>query len=472
MAHHASRLAPVALLATLIIPAGMAAEPLAVGPLNLGMSLDEIRAAAPEAGWRNERVSPFSSRVFALASTTPLEIAGLRFGAYAEVDYYSRRIDLDADLAARDAPECERAVLAWLAGIESQAGPFTGNAPRVTPGRPGGLEWHSQVSASGSITLSPAPGIGTPDRREGERVSFGKSSTALVEAYDELYRPRARRNWLGGPPDHLTLSTARRERDQQVEVTADFGAWASDDDADRDDARQPERAGCRLQVSLQRQVAPPPPAAFDAARHAEREPANLAERHLSYPRNAPGFAEPIDVELSCSVSRQTGFAYACELKSPVGLPVPLEETALNRSRLLQYDMTGIDRDDPQALRGPVRIRLDPGERQPLDFLDAPRTPLDQVAWDRTPAAGQIEEVPMPFAETGIAAANPVSVELTCRVLGDGSLICVGARQQPSFWTNTAVRRVATRYRSAATLRDGSPSAGRVIDLTVQFRPAF
>ena len=64
------------LAAGLLVQVAQAA-PLGIGPLRLGMTLDEVKAAMPTAAWRDTMVSRFSGRVFGAYSDDPVEIAGL-----------------------------------------------------------------------------------------------------------------------------------------------------------------------------------------------------------------------------------------------------------------------------------------------------------------------------------------------------------------------------------------------------------
>ncbi|MGL6223682.1 MAG: hypothetical protein ACRC6L_08885, partial [Steroidobacteraceae bacterium] len=73
-------------------------------------------------------------------------------------------------------------------------------------------------------------------------------------------------------------------------------------------------------------------------------------------------------------------------------------------------------------------------------------------------------------------AGEVEVQVACRIESDGSLICAdseaGADPERKAIVATACRVAATDYRAAPALRGGGSSAGRVIDLTLNVRPAF
>jgi hypothetical protein len=123
------------------------------------------------------------------------------------------------------------------------------------------------------------------------------------------------------------------------------------------------------------------------------------------------------------------------------------------------------------------VLLDPADRRPIDFLEAPRTPLEHVVFVRQPeeAAPVFTLVRQHF---GTAQDRDIDVVIrtTCRIETDGSLVCGKAE-----WTEpadgpldpglraVAYRAAATRYQAAPKLRDGTPSVGRVIELALRFR---
>jgi hypothetical protein len=133
---------------------------------------------------------------------------------------------------------------------------------------------------------------------------------------------------------------------------------------------------------------------------------------------------------------------------------------------MTYDMSGVDRDDPQPMRGTLRVRVDPADRKPIDFLTAPRTPLAEVEFIERPDPEAAREV---SAVLGLPDESSEPVPLTCRIEEDGSLLCADASgstdPELARVAAGAARVVATSYRAAPKLRSGGPSSGRVVDLT-------
>jgi hypothetical protein len=352
-----------------------------------------------------------------------------------------------------DAAACERAGLELLAAIEAQAGPFASDAPISTAPSGGGLYWQTQRSASGSITVVPTPAPGTPGRTEGETLSFGSGSTVLVEAFDDQYRPRARVKRLGGPPAYLRLSAHHRGTAHNVQAEVNYGGSGG--------------SNCAMQVELQGWVPPPLPQTFDTSRARGTREASIAERHLVH---APVAGQPgpaIDIELACDIDRRTGWAMGCGIVRPDDVSREQEQVAYHLARLVAYDMSAVDRDDPQAMRGTVRVRVDPAARRPVDFLATPRTPIADIEFTERPDPEAARMLPLVLGED---EGFDVEVPLTCRVESDGSLICAdpAAVSDPErrAIVATATRIAASAYRVAPVLRSGAKSTGSVFELEV------
>ncbi len=437
---------------------------LGVGPFRLGMSLDEVRAAAPEMAWRNVMVSRYTGRVFSLRSEDALPIGGVEFEVSALAHYYQHGLRIEGVAQVRDAAECEQVGIGVLTEIESQAGPFASQAPRSTPGTGPGLSWQTQRSANGAISVVPVPGYGSPGRTAGETIKFGQSSSALAEAFDDQYRPRLRQKRIGSGPAFLKLSAFNRGDRHAVEAEVSY---------ERDSGNM-----CAVRVEMVRWTQPPLPQTFETSQAKIAHEPSIAERHLVHaPLAAEKEQPPIDAELSCEIDRATGLTFGCGVVHPDGISLAQEQVAQNLARLMVYDTTGVDRDDPQMLRGTVRVRVDPAARKSLDFVDAPRTPLTDVEFLRQPdpAAPRFVLPRLPGNENADEAGE-IEVQVACRIESDGSLICADpeASTEPGrkAIVATACRVAATDYRAAPALRGGGSSAGRVIDLTLNVQPAF
>ena len=452
------------------------AAPLAFGPLQLDMSIAQLQAAAPTAGWEAKQVSPFTQRVFSIRSTQPLEVAGARFNMHAEVGYYHQRWVLIATLPAKDAPACEQATLGVLAALEPQLGPFTSREPRSIPGKGGNLVWRSQQGPNG-IVVMPSMGTGAAGSSSGELVAFGTSSRVLVEAFDDQGQPRARKTLLSRRPPNFDLSAFQRQEGQRVRVDGRFFASL-----------------CELQLELNRETPPPAPTVFDAAAARVVYAPSIAEKHLALPDEIAALTAPVEVALSCRIDRAMGGVHGCDIVGTTPPAAPLTaimETYAHRlARERAYDTSGVDRDDPQAMVGTLRVKLDPADRRPVDFLDAPRTPLEQVVFTRQPEqAAPVFMLARQHFGTPQDRDIDMVVNAVCRIEADGSLLCGSARLAEPVAGNApakpgtsaatefgakelselAFRTAASRYQVAPQLSDGKSSVGRVIELALRFR---
>lgn len=429
-----------------------------IGPFRLGMSLDEIRAAVPQMAWRDVNVSRYSGRVFSMRSADMLPIAGVDFEVEAMAHYYRHQLRLDGVRRVDDAAACERAGLEVLTAIESQAGPFTSYPPVITTPSGGGLYWQTQRSANGSITVMPSAAPGTAGRSDGETVTFGDGSTVLVEAFDDKYRPRPRVKLFGGPPAFLRMSAHKRDDWREVQAEINYG-----DDGD---------LNCALRLELATWTQPPLPQAFDTSKAKVVRAPSIAERHYVHRPLAGRPGPAIDVELACEIDRRTGWPMDCGIARPDDLSLEQEDVAISLAHLTTFDMSGVDRDDPQPMRGTVRVKIDPAARKPIDFLASPRTPTDQVEFAERPDP---EEARLLRPVLGGDEGAGVEVKLVCHIEADGSLICAdpdaSTDPQRKAVIAAATRVLTLEYRAAPTLRGGEPSAGKVFELAVTVQPA-
>jgi hypothetical protein len=323
----------------------------------------------------------------------------------------------------------------------------------------GGLYWQTQRSANGSITVTPSPAPGTPGRTEGETLTFGSGSTVLVEAFDDQYRPRPRVKRLGGAPAFLQMKAHNRGEWYEVQAEVGYGIDSG--------------SLCAVNLELKRWTQPPLPQTFDITGAKLLHEPTIAERHVVHSPLAGTAGAPVDVELACEINRQAGIVSHCGVVKPDHLGIEQEDTAHNLARLLRFDMSGVDRDDPQGMRVTLTVRVDPAARRPLDFLAAPRTPLADIEFAEQPDPDARRVISQALGKDDDAG---VAVPLVCRIETDGSLVCAdpqGATDpEQKAVVATATRVAATGYRAAPKLRNGEPSAGKVFDFTVEVRPAF
>jgi hypothetical protein len=281
----------------------------------------------------------------------------------------------------------------------------------------------------------------------------------LVEAFDDKYRPRPRVKMLGGPPAFLRMRAHNYEKWREVQAEVNYG-----DNGD---------LNCAMRVELATRKQPPLPQTFDTAHAKVVREASIAERHYVHTPVAGRPGPAVDVELACEIDRRTGWPMRCGVVRPDGLSLQHEDVAISLAHLMTYDMSGIDRDDPQQMRGTVRVKVDPAARKPIDFLTAPRTAADLIEFSAKPDPDGPRLVRPVLGEE---EDDGVGVKLVCRIEADGTLICADpdASTDPELKAviASATRVSALEYRVAPNLRSGEPSAGKVFELMVEVKPAF
>jgi hypothetical protein len=227
---------------------------------------------------------------------------------------------------------------------------------------------------------------------------------------------------------------------------------------------------CAMRVELSTWTQPPLPQTFDTSRAKIMREASIAERHYVHAPVAGLPGPAIDIELACEIDRRTGWPMGCGVVRPDGLSLEQEDVAISLAHLMTFDMSGVDRDDPQHMRGTVLVQVDPAARKPVDFLAAPRTPIDEVMFTMQPDPEAARIVPPVLGDDeGVGAG----VKLVCRIEADGSLICAdpdaSTDPQRKAAMAAATRVAALEYRAAPNLRGGQPSAGKVFELMPEVR---
>lgn len=397
------------------------------GPLTVGMTVDEARAALPQADWKVGWASPLTGRVTRLSARDALDFGGRRMNVELRDERYDWHLELTARSSEPGHAACEQAGLAMLLALEQSVGP---------------------------LQAAREPGS--------ELLPFGHGSQATWRAVQDPGEVLSRRQAAGTRVDRLGLS-ARRQFDRlEVRGQASF------------DARQPQNCSL-LAIAIGWRPRPEPEVlAWDPARVRGRM--SIGERHrLAASVALP--AEGVTVRLRCEANRQTGGVGSCQPVDPAAQPPELQRLAQRHAARLVLDMQGQDRDDPQGMLVEVPVPLHPSDRRPLDFgpPTLPASGLDLVA--RPSAEAQRRAYPLRAQRQGVAA----SVELACQVQADGTLVCQPARVGPpaererlgplALEFERAAETLAADYRAGPTTQDGRPSAGLVIGLVVRFAMA-
>lgn len=401
-----------------------AATTVRLGPIVFGSSLEDIQAAVPDARWQTTSRSRFTGRAFEIKADDAIELGGRRM----KVDARRHKYDWDVTLTSRTTeagPQaCEQAGYAMLTALEEGVG-----------------------------TLRGAGDVRT------ESVPFGRSSTAQFSALDERSRPIARKNLARSKVDRLSVS-ARREADQ-LEVKA-YAAY---------DARN--AANCVFSVTAIGWRSMPPMAVVPYDEKAIVRDMSIGDRHrLASPLGLP--ADGVIVRLQCQVSRQSGAVLVCHGGDDASTSADIVGVARRYAGALAFDMSTLDRDDPQPVVIEVPVRVAPADVKSLAF-PGPWLTMSEVAFDAVPPPEEVQRAyPWKARSQGVAAR----VETTCQVQVDGSLICRTptvvrrdglADLKVDF--ERAVEKLLPMYRAAPALKTGEPSAGVAFGMAVAFEVA-
>lgn len=398
-----------------------AASPIRLGPLVFGMSLEEIQAAAPGARWQTTSRSGFTGRAFGIVAAEAIDFGGRRMEVRVREEKYDRDIVLTSRTTESGARACEQAGLKMLGALEDSAG--TLQAGRIA---------------------------------YGEAVPFGRGSTALFTAFDERSRPVARRSLGRARVDRLGLAAKREAERLEVKGTTSY------------DARSEGNCVCSVTVIGWRERPPFAVIPYDESKVVRRM--SIGDRH----RLAGRLQLPADVVVvpqQCQVSRQTGAVLLCHAGGDATVGPDVAGAAGRYAGAMAFDLTGLDRDDPQPVLVDIPVRVARSDVRPLTFA-GPLVPLSEVAFDATPSGPEVQRAfPWQALRKGVGAR----VEAVCQVQSDGSLVCRRPTVRQDDGSSDlvvdfehAVEKLLPLYRAGPALRSGAPSSGAVFGMVVAF----
>lgn len=467
-----------------------------LGPLRVGMSLDEIRAATPDIEWKTGRPMKYSGQPTEYKADGIL-IAGLPFSA----EIYARHhgaygMTLEHASAAQDADQCEQSARAVFAVIEPQTGPMEPSGAMIRG------EESEPIGARSNVKLS--------------QVLSMADYKAISRA--KLKNRKPERRWLRANTPGSSEINGRPD----VLDTGLSGATAASFamDYQREDGNE----ACRIRLTALRAADPPPPTLmeFNALRAAQSP--SIARRHFELTRLAISVALPaggVELNVRCRVDRDTGRTTNCQpndagngggaiaglAPSPpkdrngvevpvvigIGTPVPAgvgtpappapllspealaskaRNTAGRLANAYQFDMgqvAGLDRDDPQAVLVDIPVRLNPADIRELRNTDQ-AVPVTQSGfrWATRAPAHILERL---YPKRALRRGEQTNVALVCEVQTDLSAVCAPARQDPRpapdfEW---AALEILTYYRAEPKTVAGTPTPGIKFLQNLQFK---
>lgn len=392
------------------------------GPIRFGMSAAEIQAAVPDARWEVTSKSEFTGRPFRVVAKDALDYGGWRMGVDVRDEKYDRHVELSARRAVPDALACEQAGLQLLAALEDSAGTLQS---RLDPGA--------------------------------ESVAFGRGSTAMFNGFDARSKRLPRKSLTGGRVERFGLTTKREAERLEVKGQISF------------DARSAHNCSGMVIAIGWRDRPPLEVMPYDEQKVIGRM--SIGDRH----RLASALifkSDAVVVPQQCEVSRQSGRVLTCRAAGDPALDPAIVNVAGRYAGAMKFDMTGLDRDDPQTVLVEIPVRVARSDVRPLE-LPASLLSLSNVQFDAQPSARDLQDAfPWQALRNGVGA----EVDVGCRIEEDGSLICRTLDVRPQGGGEPfradferAAAKVVPLYRAAPQLRDGRPSAGAAFGMGVSFK---
>lgn len=496
--------------ASLLATSAMAAPPeppLGFGPLQVGMSLEELRAATPGVEWSASNLLKYSGRPTEFrADTVPVadraftaRIAARHHGAYS--------LSLEHVYAAPDADHCEQTARAIFAVIEPQTGPMH------PPGTMISGEEAEAIGARSTVKLS-------------QVLSMAN------------YKPISRAKLKGKQPARrwLRATTSRRDvSSSRLVVFEDETAGQNKASFSMDYEQEAANESCRIRLEAARSPSFPPlqTLAFNTVPAAQSP--SISRRHFELSRLAISVTLPdsgIELNVRCKVDRDSGRTRDCSPTAP-GTPIPglvasppvnatsanppvvvgigtpatggleaprpgngslaastvrvppppppltpdalaskARNTATRLARAYQFDMSqlaGLDRDDPQPVLVDIPVRMTPADIRELTATDR-AVPLTQagIRWATRAPAHVLEQL---YPKRALRREEQTNVVLVCEVQDDLSAVCAPAAQspRPSPDFEWAALEILTYYRAEPKSAAGTPSAGSLFLQNLQFK---
>lgn len=470
--------------ASLLATAAFAASPttpIGFGPLRVGMSLEEIRAATPGVVWTAGRPLKYSGQpteftadgVVIAERAFTARISARHHGAYA--------LSLEHVYAAPDADHCEQTARAVFAIIEPQTGPMHPPGKMIRGEEPEDLGARSTVKLSQVLSMA----------------DYKPISRAKLKGRNPARRwLRATTGEFGAQRSRLVISEDESVEQSKASFSMDYEHEAAS-----------ESCQIRLEATQAPRFPPLQTLAFNVVPAAQTP--SISRRHFELSRLAISVALPangIGLEVRCKVDRDSGRTRDClatdsglasggiaglsPTPSPTSAPTPsptptpatllgpadlaarVRTTASRLARAYQFDMSkaaGLDRDDPQPVWVDIPVSMSPADIRELKGTDR-AVPVTQAGfrWATRAPAQILEQL---YPKRALRAEEQTNVALVCQIQEDYSAVCAPAAQDPRpapdfEW---AALEIITYYRAEPKTVDGRPTPGIQFLQNLQFR---
>lgn len=455
--------APAALLLLAAARPGVGnAETPVLGPLRIGMTTAEARAAAPDAAWQDVDVSPTTGRVYAVYAPALARFAGMAFDGQLEARHHGlSRITYRHEEPAINALACESRAIAMITELDGRFAPFKGPEPaKPTIVPPTNIAWNITHYKNGGIGVTPQPGISSSTGPNEYRIAAGQASTATVRAWNLENENLPRRQY----------DNQKKVQGYELNTTAKVGELGPDPvsmyvraDWDRD------FGVCQLRLGALRMADPTDPEAIPPAGVKLASAPSIAEKHYQV-MGATLPAEDRTFNFDCGVERSSGGVFGCSPADPAPSEADKTLVALAEARAESsvLDLEGYDREDPVFMKARIAVTLSPKDRRPIDFTHSPASGSSIPFLQRATPVDLENFYPWHARHDNLET----SVHLVCQVQTDHSAVCGGATADdpallPVFENGAYV--IASRYVAADKTADGAATVGAVFKLDVDFR---
>jgi hypothetical protein len=391
------------------------------GPLQFGMSIEEVRAATPGTEWLVLAGAQESNVAYEIKAARLLELGGFRYDVKVGSRYGgSHHWEILSTAASAHAAECDSRTAALITELEHRFGGF-------------------------EIT---APPIGTE-----AVVSVGRFSKMKTDAVTA--------NLRGIPRDQALKKGAARyyvrakhvpvaEDDPEIMVLVDYEA-----------ARGHE---CSVRVQIDGYTPPPPGLeSFDPARVISRPSISFRNRSL---RDLGVPPQPLEFLVPCNFRASNGKVGSC-INGPAHQAIdPYRKLAASWALQYQFAVRNDDPNEQTVHSIEIPITVSASDARDVDFgsgavLDIRN--LKVVSGNRVDPADYSPDDPK-------LRKIPADITLRCKVQEDGSLICglkPGTSSPAEEFTRAAIR-LAENLEIETTLRDGTSAIGGVFDRRIRF----
>ncbi len=171
--------------------------------------------------------------------------------------------------------------------------------------------------------------------------------------------------------------------------------------------------------------------------------------------------------LDC-IARQDGRMTSCQVTSEDPPSMGFSDAALKLAAMMALAPKGQDGKSVEGAHVRFAVRIN----KPDDAAAAATIPdsrlIKDPVWRTTPNDADLYDYPTTAANEGVNGRS----DLRCRVTGDGHLAdcAVLMESPPELGFGTIALKVATKYQIAAKAKDGTATAGREVQFTIEFSP--